>query len=332
MLDEVGEVRADAWLELEVGDTVDSNGIYTFVIATDSADGVNMSSRDGAQQPQLVLSVLPPEGTPTATATVTPTTTPTATAVGADIFASAVAGVSSPADSSATPTPTAASTTEPSPTEESSPTEAPTSTPTPTETPTATATATPVPTPEPLSTIPADAVLFFPAADSRVDEAEPNSNRGTGKQLRVDGDDSLGVETYLVFRVRGLSGAPTNATLRVYSLMDSMEGPAVYAADSNWTESDITWANRPARTSEPLDTVGAVVAESWIEFDVTALISGDGVYTFLLATESTDGLNFSSRESPDNPPFLAITVADSNTLANTTITTPIATWTPPAET
>jgi hypothetical protein len=187
-----------------------------------------------------------------------------------------------------------------------------------------------VPTPEPLSTIPADAVLFSPAADSRVDEEEPISNRGTGKQLRVDGDDGLAVESYLVFRVRGLSGAPTSATLRVFSLMDSMEGPAVYAADSNWSEGEITWENRPPRTSEPLDTVGAVLADSWIEFDVTDLISGDGVYTFLLATESTDGLNFSSRESPDNQPFLAITVADSTTVSNTTLT--IATWTPAAET
>jgi hypothetical protein len=165
-----------------------------------------------------------------------------------------------------------------------------------------------------------------------VDEADPNKPRGTGKQLRVDGDDGATVESYLVFRVRGISGGVANATLRVYALMDSSQGPDLYAASSDWTEGGITWATRPSRTSDSIDEVGAVKAGTWIEFDVTAIVNGDGVYTFMLATKSKDGMNMSSRESAENPPFLAVTVADSNTISTDgNLPTPVVTWTPAVE-
>jgi hypothetical protein len=114
--------------------------------------------------------------------------------------------------------------------------------------------------------------------------------------------------------------------------MDSSQGPKVFAASSDWTEGGINWQTRPPRTSDAVDDVGPVVAGTWIEFDVTAIVSGEGVYTFLLATDSTDGMNMSSRESVDNRPFLAITVGDSSTLSTDgSLTTPIATWTPAVE-
>jgi len=298
MLDEVDEVDEQKWLALDVGEVVDSNGIYTFVVTTDSADGTNFSSLQGSRKPELVLAVkLPPVP---ATATFTPEPT--------------------------SPPPTAVSTATSAPTSTATSAPIKTATPAPTNTPTT------VPTPQPLSTIAPDAIIFEPAADSRVDEAEPNSNRGTGKQLRVDGDPGQAVETYLVFRIRGFSGVVTNATLRVYALLDTAKGPDIYAASSEWVEGQITWATKPSLTSSALDSVGVVTSGSWIEFDVTAVVNEEGVYTFMLSTGSTDGMNMYSRENPEFQPYLAVTVADSSAIStDSNLPPPLATWTPTAE-
>jgi hypothetical protein len=168
-------------------------------------------------------------------------------------------------------------------------------------------------------------LILTPAADARVDESQPGLNRGTGKQLRVDGDKGARVESYFVFRVRGLTGPVAKATLRVYSLMDTKAGPSVYAASSEWTEGSINWANRPARTSDALDSVSAVSANTWVEFDVTAVVTTSGVYTFVLETDSTDGMNMNSREGATNRPELVIYVGSGSTQSGAA---PIATWTP----
>jgi hypothetical protein len=330
---EVDEVEAESWVEVDVSDAVDSNGVYTFLIVTDSADGTNMSSMQGANGPELVLRLQSPNATATPTFTPAPPTLtpapPTAVAATTQSGRSPTPDRTSPTRvPSDTPTLAAATDTPTVPVATNTP--RPSATAKATSTPTSTP--SPEPTPEPLSTLDPNALIFSPAADSRVDEADPENPRGTGKQLRVDGDDGATVESYLVFRVRGISGVVTNATLRVFSLMDSSQGPEVYAASSDWTERDITWSNRPARTSDAIDGVGPVVAGTWIEFDVTAIVNGEGVYTFMLATDSTDGMNMSSRESDNNRPFLAISVGDSNTLSSdSNLPTPIATWTPVVE-
>jgi hypothetical protein len=161
-----------------------------------------------------------------------------------------------------------------------------------------------------------------------VDESQPSVNRGTGKQLRVDGDKGARVDSYFVFRVRGISGRVTKATLRVYSLMDTKHGPSVYAASSDWTEGGITWATQPARTSDAVDSASTVAADTWVELDVTAVVTSEGVYTFMLATDSTDGMNMSSRESGTNRPELVIYFDNGSTQAGVPSTAPIATWTP----
>ena len=328
---EVDEVEAETWVEVDVSDVVDSNGVYTFLIVTDSADGTNMSSTQGANKPELVLTLQSPDATATPTFTPAP---PTSTPPPPTAVAATTLSASSPTPEQTSPT-RVPSNTPTSPAATDSPT-VPAATDTPEPSPTATATSeptsTPTPQPTPLSTIDPNAMIFSPAADARVDESDPEATGGTRKQLRVDGDDGATVESYLVFRVRGVSGTVTNATLRIYSLMDSSQGPEVYAASADWTEGDITWANRPARTSDAVDVVGPVVAETWIEFDVTAIVDGEGVYSFLLATDSTDGMNMSSRESESNRPFLAISVEDSNALsADSGPPSPVATWTPVVE-
>lgn len=143
---------------------------------------------------------------------------------------------------------------------------------------------------------PGSTSTFSAAADARVQEANPTTNYGTSSGLRTDGGTDPDVESYLRFAVTGV-GSVTSAKLRVYATTGSANGPAAYAvADTTWSETGITWSNRPAR-SAAADDKGTVAAGSFVEFDVTSLVKGNGLHTFALATTSSDGVDFSSREA-----------------------------------
>jgi hypothetical protein len=172
----------------------------------------------------------------------------------------------------------------------------------PASTPTPSPTGSPVPT-----ATPGGALTFTPAADARVEEEFPTNNYATSSQLEVDGGSDLDSESYLRFTVTGVSGTVQHALLRVYSTTnDSDNGPAVYTADNTWTETGITWNNRPARTSGPLEDKSAIGTNTWVEYDVTIAVTGNGTYTFVLATDDDDGVIFSAREG-SNPAQLVVT-------------------------
>jgi hypothetical protein len=186
-------------------------------------------------------------------------------------------------------------TTTPTPTQTATPT--PTTTPTPSviATPTPTVTTTPSTTPTP-TTVPGQTVTINPSADTNVKLAYPTKNYGTLTNLVVD----VNVETYLKFDVN-TTGAPTSAKLRVYVYSGSNDGPALYTAGNDWTETGLTWNNRPVRTTTPIEDKVKVLTESWMEFDVTSLISSNGTYTFVLATNNADGINAYSKEGTIKP-------------------------------
>ena len=59
------------------------------------------------------------------------------------------------------------------------------------------------------------------------------------------------------------------------------------------------------------DDKGKITTNTWVEFDVTPFVSGNGTYGFNLATTSTDGVDFRSREAPSNRPELVLAVGSS---------------------
>jgi len=59
-----------------------------------------------------------------------------------------------------------------------------------------------------------------------------------------------------------------------------------------------------------LDDKGAVPSNSWVEFDVTAAISGNGTYTFDLASVSADSTDMYSRQGTYPPQLVITTVAN----------------------
>ena len=147
-------------------------------------------------------------------------------------------------------------------------------------------------------TVQASTIVAFAAeADARVVEAKPGSNFGSSSVLRTDGGSDPDVESYLRFGVSGVSGSVQRAILRVHASTATVDGPAVYGTDNGWTETGITWSTRPARTTAGFDDKGAIATATWVEYDVTSLVSGNGTFSFVLATTSRDGVDFYSRNS-----------------------------------
>jgi Calcineurin-like phosphoesterase len=154
---------------------------------------------------------------------------------------------------------------------------------------------------------------FGAAADARVYEASPATNYGSSSTLRVDLASGARVESVLRFSVAGTSGAVRGARLRLYATTGTVDGPAVHATSSAWSESAVTWANRPSPTSDAVADLGAFASAAWVELDVTSLVTGDGTYSFLVVPTSSDGADFYSRQSGNAAlrPQLVVETGDS---------------------
>jgi hypothetical protein len=181
----------------------------------------------------------------------------------------------------------------------------------------------------PLRILPATAqsssLAFSALADARVSAAAPDTNYGSSTKLRVVGGSEPAEQSFVTFSVEGTMGIIVSARLvMLVASHQSADAPAVYATDPNWGEASITWNTRPAPITGVLADMAAVDRHTWIEYDVTALIGGDGVYSFVLASDSPDDTTFSSRES-GNPPQL---IVDSAVPVATDTPVPVVTDTP----
>ncbi|HEX9333948.1 MAG TPA: DNRLRE domain-containing protein [Anaerolineales bacterium] len=201
-------------------------------------------------------------------------------------------------------------------------------------TPTATLTRTPtaINTPTFTATASVPGTLTFAAgADTRVSQASPTTNYGTATTVLVDGDSGAAQTGYIRFTTSGISGSIQSVKLRVYCATNgTANGPSAYLADSNWIESGtggVTWNTQPTLLSGAFDNKGAIAADSWIEYDVTALVTGNGTYTFALVADSSDGITFSSREGVASPQLVVTpgTGAPSPTATFTRTSTPTST-------
>jgi hypothetical protein len=286
-------ISPSQWFELDVTAAVTGNGTYTFVLITSTTDGLTMASRETSFAPQLVVVF----GSQTASvATSTPTVVATSTA-------NPTSTVTSTTTPTATRTPTVIGTVQPTVTFTATPTMTRTQNPTATNTVTPTATFTATATLAPTSaatTIPpvATSLTFNSAADAQVFESSVTSNYGRGTSMRVEGGSDPDYQSYIRFDVTGITAPITSAKLRVYATSDTYNGPAVHLSNNNWVETTLNWNNRPAALTATLhDLTTAISPNQWFELDVTAAVTGNGAYTFVLSTSTTDGLTMATRET-----------------------------------
>lgn len=252
---------------------------FIIVADTELNDRFNYKTSDStsaSQRPKLVIQYTLPSGTPAPTSTETSAPTQTNTPL---------------ATTTPTPMPTATFTPTAMPTQ--------TNTPTPTSSPTSTPTSTPGSS---------SSLTFGTTADSYVNVAKPAANYGANSTILVDGSTGPTYEGYLKFNVSGVTGPVQSAVLRVYATSGAVNSVAVYGAGNSWTETGLTWNNKPARTTGALDSRGPITSNNWVEYNVTALIGANGTYTFVLAKDISDSAGFSSKEGAQ-PPQLIVTFA-----------------------
>jgi methionine-rich copper-binding protein CopC len=315
-LDSAGNVSVGTWAEYDVTAHVTGNGTYAFGLSSASENSVYFSSREGANAPQLVIAVgapsdtTPPQVTsrsPASGATgVSPSTNVTAT------FSEPVQGVSG-----STFTLRRGSTSVSASVSYDSATRTARLDPASDLTAGATYTASLTNGIRDLAGNALSALswsftvasasaddTFEAVADAHVRSSNTGDNFGSESTLRVRGGDPE-YRTYVGFQVSGLSGSVSSATLRLYVTDGSSDGGSVYDVSTNWDEDDIDWDNAPSLRGDPLDSATDVIAGTWVEYDVTAEVDGNGAFAFALTSSSENSVIFSSREG-SHPPELVI--------------------------
>ncbi|MFQ5627687.1 MAG: tandem-95 repeat protein, partial [bacterium] len=152
-----------------------------------------------------------------------------------------------------------------------------------------------------------------PTDDAYTRASRATRNYGTSSFLRLK---NSAYHIYLKFNVAGLSGIVQDAKLRLYLYDGGNQGGMVYSVSNNyndgsgpWSENGITWNNAPVISGAWLDSLGTVSAKSYIEFDVTAAVTGNGIFSFGIDTPNGSSNYHRSKEYGSNPPELVITLA-----------------------
>ena len=71
-----------------------------------------------------------------------------------------------------------------------------------------------------------------------VAQSSPTTNYGTATNLQADGDSGIAQTSFIRFATSGITGPIRRARLRVFCTTNgTANGPAVYLANSSWTES-----------------------------------------------------------------------------------------------
>lgn len=162
-----------------------------------------------------------------------------------------------------------------------------------------------------VETLPLD--TFAAVFDASVNQQKQEKNYGGLDALRIKSNGEKSWRAFLKFNVEGLRGTVFRATLRLFATDGSDDGGSVYRVSNeqagsanSWTEWNLNWANAPEIQGVALSMAGAVEDGSWVEFDVTNAIDGDGVVSFAIESVSANSVYYSSRQSSDKRPHLVI--------------------------
>lgn len=152
---------------------------------------------------------------------------------------------------------------------------------------------------------------FTPTDDAYVDQASTTANFGSA--TRVVTDNSPLQDGLLKFNVATGGCRVSSATLRLTVGSSSSDGSNKggdlrTAANSGWSEGTVTWSNAPAASGAILASLGSVSSGTTYTLNVVSAITGDGPLSFRLASTSSDGARYFSKEGSNiQLPRLTIT-------------------------
>jgi PKD repeat protein len=143
-------------------------------------------------------------------------------------------------------------------------------------------------------------LTFAPTDDAYVRSSQPNTRSGSDTTLRVFTGAST-TQSFLKFAVSGVTGPVSSVKLRLFVTDASPVSGSVYAvADTSWSEGTITWTTMPAVGPVLAGPKGAPLG-TWVEFDLTGTVAGNGTYSFALKDGSDNTAWYSSKEGANDP-------------------------------
>jgi hypothetical protein len=139
-------------------------------------------------------------------------------------------------------------------------------------------------------------LTFGPDADTFVRADNPTAHPGTKTSLTVDNAPIK--HGLLRFTVSGVgSGTIQSVKLRLFCLDTADNGGDFYrVSDNSWPEKTVNWNSRPTADLTSLASLGAVTANTWYEVDLSSLVTGDGTYSIQIASTSSNGADYSTKE------------------------------------
>ena len=152
-------------------------------------------------------------------------------------------------------------------------------------------------------------LIFNATADAFVRNTSADSNFGTSTLLEVDSSPDV-KNVLLKFDVSGIgSSTIMSVKLKLFCVGKSDKGGDFYETSSRWDERTVTWNLAPGTDGASLGTLGPVDVGKWYEVEVSLAVHGDGGVAFMVLPISTDGADYASRETA-NDPQLIITLSD----------------------
>jgi hypothetical protein len=175
-------------------------------------------------------------------------------------------------------------------------------------------------------------VTLRPVADTYSSSQSPNKTHGSLSYMKTQASPVR--NPYLRFKVTNLGAPVVKATLKLYALTSAgTRGvSARRVADTSrrlrrgrrnagghrrkhrgrrWGEHTLTYKNAPALGGE-LSRAGRYGTKSWVAFDVTPQVRGDGLVSVGLSTTSRRKRTFATRESA-TPPRLVVQTGKTTT-------------------
>jgi len=152
--------------------------------------------------------------------------------------------------------------------------------------------------------------LFKPEADAFVeDDGVYAPTRSYGNFGWMHLLLSFGREIYLRFNIKDIPEKVTEAILRLHG-RQSGSGGEVRVLESDWTEMEVTWRNKPPGQTSTIGFLPSLKANEWTEVPVTAAIQGDGAVNFVLSGSNQEASSIDSRESTNFAPELVLTTTE----------------------
>jgi hypothetical protein len=143
-------------------------------------------------------------------------------------------------------------------------------------------------------------IPFRATADAYVASDSQSTNFGTNTRLRTDSAPTMKI--FFKFDLSNLPASYSKVMLRVMATSSNDTGYTVHRVSStSWGERSITWNTAPATGSTIIARSGVVRDGIWDTMDVTALISGPGMYSLALQTTSGATISVASRETTTRP-------------------------------